>query len=153
MVNFDISNYPPPNLLNKFNTVFSSNVLEHIKDDKKALKNLSSTLKNDGRLILLVPAKMMVYGRLDKSLGHYRRYEKEGLRKTVELAGFRVEEIYYFNILGLLAWKIRDMVTKENELKNSQIKLFDSIVPLLKIIESIIKPPIGISLIVVAKKK
>lgn len=152
VIHYDITKNPPKELQNKFNTIYSSNVLEHVEDDREALTNLRKTLIKNGRLILLVPAKKRFYGRLDKSLGHFRRYEKDELISVIEKSGFEIEKLYYFNILGLLAWKIRDVITKENELKSTQIKLFDSIVPVLKLIESMVKPPMGISLIVVARK-
>lgn len=150
----DIENQTPKRFVGSFSSIFGVNVLEHIKDDKKALKNIHALLKKNGKLILLVPAKQFAYTRLDKELGHYRRYEKESLTKNLEAAGFAVNEIFYFNIVGLLSWIIRDKVERKNiYLKPYQIALFDSIVPILKTIESVIRLPIGISLIVYASKK
>ncbi len=136
-----------------FRSIFGINVLEHIEDDEKALANLNTLLKKNGELMLLVPAKQFAYTRLDKDLGHYRRYEKKELREKVENAGFIINEMFYFNIVGLLSWIIRDKVERENiQLKPYQVALFDSIVPILRVIESTIKPPVGISLIVRARK-
>lgn len=150
----DIENQTPKRFVGSFSSIFGVNVLEHIKDDKKALKNIHALLKKNGKLILLVPAKQFAYTRLDKELGHYRRYEKASLTKNLEAAGFAVNEIFYFNIVGLLSWIIRDKVERKNiYLKPYQIALFDSIVPILKTIESVIRLPIGISLIVYASKK
>lgn len=142
----------------KFRSFFSSicgvNVLEHIKDDEAALRNIASMLKKHGSLSLLVPAKQFAYTRLDKELGHYRRYERKELSEKIERAGFIIDELFYFNIVGLLSWIVRDKIErKQIQLKPYQISLFDSIVPFLKVIESWIRPPIGISLIVRARKK
>lgn len=139
---------------NHFRTVYSVNVLEHIKDDQKALSNIYSMLEKSGKIVLLVPAKRRVYSKLDKKLGHYRRYEKEELRKKLEEANFFVEEVNYFNALGLISWVVRNMLTKNhNELKKSHVRMFDILVPVLRLIEPRYGLPFGISLIAVARKK
>lgn len=138
----------------KFNTVFSVNVLEHIKDDEKALKNMYKLLNEKGRVVILVPAKKFAYKKLDKRLGHFRRYEKSELKEKIENAGFKVEQIEYFNVVGLLSWIIRDAVSSKNtHLKPQQVKLFDFIVPLLRKLEPTRGLPIGISLIAVGVKR
>lgn len=137
----------------KFFSVVGVNVLEHIKNDGVALKNVREYLKPGGKLILLVPAKKNIYTKLDKNLGHFRRYEKKELIQKIEKSGYDIEKIYFFNIVGLLSWIIRDKVEKENiHLGKKQIVLFNSIVPILRVLESFIKIPVGISLIVVARK-
>ena len=40
----------------KYDTVFSLNVVEHIKDDSLAISNCKKFLKDGGALIILVPA-------------------------------------------------------------------------------------------------
>lgn len=138
---------------NKYNTIYAVNVLEHIENDLLALKNMYRLLNNKGRVVLLVPAKRRAFTHLDKMLGHFRRYEKDELQNKMENAGFLVESINYFNIVGLLSWMIRDKINSNaGILSPTQVKLFDFIVPILKIIESIAKPPAGISLIVVGRK-
>lgn len=149
----DISKKPLKKFESFFASVYAINVLEHIKDDANALKNIHKILKKNGKLLLLVPAKKKAYTRLDKELGHYRRYEKEELRNTLELSGFKIEKIYFFNIVGLLSWTVRDKVSRNKKaLKPYQIRIFDSIVPILRLLESIMIVPVGISLIVVARK-
>jgi SAM-dependent methyltransferase len=149
----DISKKPAKKFESFFASVYAINVLEHIKDDNKALQNMHKLLKKDGKLLLLVPAKKKAFTRLDKELGHYRRYEKKELADKLESAGFVIDTIYFFNIVGLLSWTIRDKVSRNKKaLKPYQIRIFDSIVPILRFIESKIKMPVGISLIVVARK-
>src|SRR5690606_34687437 len=73
---------------NHFNTIYSVNVLEHIKNDEIALQNMNKLLNKGGRVIVLVPAKKSAFRKLDKYLGHYRRYEKEELKRIIENSGF-----------------------------------------------------------------
>lgn len=150
----DITKKPQKKVTNFFKTIFAVNVLEHIEDDEEALKNIYPMLKKNGRLILLVPAKRFAYTQLDKQLGHYRRYEKDELIKKLTAADYKIEHIKFFNIVGLISWYVRNRINRGNiNLKPYHIKLFDMIVPILRAIESIIAIPVGISLIVVARKK
>jgi phospholipid N-methyltransferase len=137
----------------KFKTIYAVNVLEHIKDDEKALINLNLMLQKEGMLVLLVPAKKFAYTRLDKNLGHYRRYEKTVLEKKLRKANFKIVKVEYFNVIGLFSWILRNFLTRNhNELKTNHVKLFDSIVPLLRRVEPTRGLPFGISLIAVARK-
>lgn len=139
---------------NKFKTIYSVNVLEHIKDDKKALKNISLLLEKGGRFVCLVPAKQFAFTKLDKNLGHYRRYEKNELEDKLSKANFKIEVLEYFNVLGLASWMIRDWLNRnDTDLKKSHVKTFDAIVPLLRLIEPKHNLPMGISLIAVGVKK
>lgn len=139
--------------INKFQSIIAINVMEHIEDDGKALKNMYHMLQKNGKVLLLVPAKRFAFSRLDKSLGHFRRYEKKEFAKKLEKAGFVIEKIYFFNIVGLLSWTVRDKIERGHHMKPWQIKLFDRIVPLLAVIENYVKPPVGISLIAIARKQ
>jgi SAM-dependent methyltransferase len=153
VISYDVTKRPSQELIGAIETVFAVNVFEHIQDDLLALRQVYQLLKPQGKLLILVPAKQVAYTRLDKSLGHFRRYEKKDLEEKMLKAGFRIEKLYYFNTLGLLSWIIRDKFTKNNrELSARQIALFDKIVPLLRFIESQVSVPIGISLICVATK-
>ncbi len=149
----DITEKPKKKFMSFFASVFAINVLEHIENDYLALKNMHYMLKPKGKLIILVPAKKFAYTKLDHDLGHFRRYEKEELEKKLRETGYKIEKIFFFNLVGLLSWTIRDKVKRHNvTLKPYHIKIFDSIVPILRVIEGIVKIPVGISLIVVARK-
>jgi len=152
-VNFlDITQPPPERLVGSFQTVIGINVLEHIEEDEKALIHLQTVLKPSGRLLLLVPAKKWAYTDLDKQLGHFRRYEKKELAEKLAKASFQIEKLYFFNIIGLMSWIIRDKLQRSGGLRPYQISSFDTIVPVLKVIESKVSLPLGISLIAIAQK-
>jgi hypothetical protein len=65
---------------------------------------------------------------------------------------FQIEKLYFFNIVGLMNWIIRDKIERSGGLRSYQISLFDSIVPFLKRVESKVRMPLGISLIAIAQK-
>src|ERR1700682_2530026 len=65
-----------PDLLEKFDTVFALNVIEHIENDLQAIQNAKSLLRANGKLVVLVPAGEWLFNSLDRELGHYKRYSK-----------------------------------------------------------------------------
>ena len=66
---------------NQYDFIYSSNVLEHIYDDIKSLKQLESKLTKNGTLVLYLPAFQMLYSDLDRAVGHFRRYSKKRILK------------------------------------------------------------------------
>lgn len=153
VLQLDITKEIPEHLQAKFGSVFAINVLEHIQDDGKALSHISQLLQKNGKVILLVPAKRFAYTLLDKKLGHHRRYEKEDLRSLVEKNGFKIEELYFFNAVGLISWVGRSILERSGNLRSYQVTLFDKLVPVLKRVESHLQLPFGISLVIIAAKK
>jgi len=132
-------------------TIVCINVLEHIKDDVKALSNCYELLSRGGNLILFVPAIPKLYGSLDKSLGHYRRYSLREIENKLNSVGFRVIFSKYFNIVGIIGWFISSKIFKRELIPSYHLKVFNLITPLLKL-EKRIRIPIGLSLIAVGKK-
>ncbi len=53
MVNFDIQSIPYPDA--SFDVIYCSHVLEHVADDRRAMRELRRVLRPDGWAILLVP--------------------------------------------------------------------------------------------------
>lgn len=91
--------------------VFTLNVLEHIEDDAAALGEIHRVLKPGGRLMIYVPAFMLLYSSMDAHVGHHRRYRMQGLHNLVLQAGFKVEKQRYTDALGFfatLAFKLFD---------------------------------------------
>lgn len=135
-----------------FDTIVCMNVLEHIKDDRKALRNMNSLLKRGGRLILLVPAFSFAYGQLDHDLGHFRRYTIKSAEGKVKEAGFKIIEKKYLNWLGLIGWTINAKILGKRIIPEGQLKLFDKVARLFLFIEKFISPPFGLSALVIGEK-
>jgi len=136
----------------RFRTVICSNVLEHIQKEDKALKNLLQILESGGRLILLVPALKSLFVTLDVSLGHHRRYAKRELKQRLEKNGFVVEKCLYLNLLGIVGWFLNGKIFKRQMLSANQVFFYDKLIPFIKVIEKVLGPPIGLSLIFVCRK-
>jgi glycosyltransferase involved in cell wall biosynthesis len=71
----DVSSFPHPG--EQYDTVICLNVIEHIADDRAALRNIKSVLSPSGRAIILVPQGPRNMGTLDEVLGHRRRYTQQ----------------------------------------------------------------------------
>ncbi len=154
IIKSNILNLPGKVKNNSFDTVVMINVLEHIKDDDRAIKIVKKVLKKNGKLALMVPAFNILFGPLDKNVGHYRRYNKKMLKNLLIKNNFEIENIYYMNFVGFFGWLLNVKILRRNYTPKNQSFLFDKfIVPILKWIERWIKPPVGQSLIVIAKKK
>ena len=136
----------------KFDTIVCLNVLEHIKDDVATVNNLHKLLKKNGKLILLVPAHRFLYGEIDRSIGHFRRYDKIALTKKFEKLGFKVAFSRRINFLGALGWFIAGKILQKETVGEENIKIFNLIAPLVLPLENLIEPPIGTSILIDAKK-
>ena len=140
-------------LREKIDTAVAVNVLEHINDDTGAFKNVYSSLKKGGHFIVLVPAHQALYNIIDKSIGHYRRYAKKDLIAKAEGAGFKVDELFYFNFFSIFVWYLNGNILKKNTLNAGFLKIFDFFVPVFRALEkNILKGKIGISLIIILEK-
>lgn len=136
----------------KFDTVVCLNVLEHIRDDKKALKNMYGLLRSGGHLILLVPAYDFLFGRIDKEIGHFRRYNKKLLKSLLEEVSFKIVKTRVINFLGAVGWWIVSKLFLESRVSESKIKVFNLIAPAFLFLENFIQPPFGTSILIIAKK-
>lgn len=136
----------------KFDVIVCLNVLEHIKDDAAAGNNLYQLLRKGGKLILLAPAHWFLYGEIDRSIGHFRRYNKRGLIKQLGGVGFKVTWSRNINFLGALGWFITGRILKKEKVDGKAIKIFNLIAPFFLSPEDLFEPPIGTSILVVAKK-
>jgi len=142
---------PRPASLADVGTVFCSNVLEHITDEKAAFGNIKQVLRKGGRLILVVPAGEALFASLDSALGNCRRFSVPSVTARLHEAGFEVETCFSMNKVGVFGWWFNGKILRRKTLGRFQLKLFNALVPVFKIVDPLL-PWMGLSLIVVAKK-
>jgi SAM-dependent methyltransferase len=134
-------------------TVVSINVLEHIPDDRSALRAMAEILPDGGRAILLVPAIPWLYGSLDAAFDHCRRYDRRELVEKVEAAGLAVESVRFLNLLGVLSWLAVGRVLRRKTLTPASVRLYDRwVLPTVLRLERRTPPPIGQNLLLVARR-
>jgi len=137
-----------PELLGRFDGMFALNVLEHIKNDALAVANSFKLLKPGGRMVILVPAGMWLYNEFDKSLEHFRRYNKKSLSAIFQANNFDIVHKQYFNMAGMPGWFISGAVCGNRTIPAGQMRLFNKLVPLFKIADRCVLNQIGLSVIV-----
>jgi SAM-dependent methyltransferase len=128
------------------------NVLEHIDDDSGTIQRIASILPAGGRIVLLAPAFPSLYGPIDRNLGHCRRYSRAGIRQLARAAGLEIRKLRYVNAVGFFGWWINAHLLHRTAQSESQIHLFDRLVPVISRVESILPPPFGQSLFAVLEK-
>jgi 2-polyprenyl-3-methyl-5-hydroxy-6-metoxy-1,4-benzoquinol methylase len=137
----------------KFDTIICINVLEHIKDDLKAIQNLKNLLKEGGKLIIIVPSHQFLYGAIDESISHFRRYNKNDLSKIFNTLGLQILKNKRLNFLGAIGWFIAGRILKDDIVQKNKIQIFNIIGPLFLFPENFVEPPIGISILLIAQRK
>jgi SAM-dependent methyltransferase len=99
-------NHPP--FEERFMLVGMFDVLEHISDERSALRSIHDLLLPDGVLIVMVPAHMSLWSYFDVDADHCRRYSVSYLQAELSEAGFEVEyQTQFFSILYPLMWMTR----------------------------------------------
>ncbi|MFC1490175.1 class I SAM-dependent methyltransferase [Candidatus Latescibacterota bacterium] len=133
-------------------TIIGLNVLEHIKDDIHALKEMASILSPGGRVILQLPAHKILYGSLDRNLDHYRRYTVPEIKEKFSESGFIPEKIRRINMFGTFGWFLCSRILKKEILPEGQLSLFNKLTPAFIALERIMPTPFGLSILAVARK-
>ena len=133
-----------------FDTVLCLNVLEYLNDPQPVLESLRRTLQPNGVLVALAPQGPGLFGTIDRSLGHLRRYCVADARRTLEAAGFVIEKCYQFNKAGTPPWWAYGKVMGSTRINKPVLKAFDKTVWLWSRIEALLPWP-GLSLIMVAR--
>lgn len=138
----------------KLDAAVSSNVLEHLADDVGCLRLLHDALRPGGALAVFVPARAELFGSLDESVGHLRRYTRTLLHSRLEAAGFFVEWARYGNLAGVLPWLVSGRVLKQRALGSSSLRFYDRwVFPASARIERLLGLPYGLNLAALARRQ
>jgi glycosyltransferase involved in cell wall biosynthesis len=134
-----------------FDTVLCINVLEHIEPDVEVLRGFHELLAPGGRAIILVPAGRWLYGEMDRGLGHHRRYVRNELCDKMTEAGFEVERVFGINRLSPPFWFFNGRVLRRRAVPDLQVRIFDRLGPLMRLVE-LIRPLPPLSMIAVGRR-
>ena len=139
----------------RYDYIFTSNVLEHIEDDRSALKFIFDHLIKSGKLGIFVPANKYLFSHIDKKLNHFRRYSKRDLMQKVSERGFHIDTCIYVDSLGLFAWLFLKLFRVQISDSDSRILLiYDRFVwPISKFLDKLgLKKLFGKNLLLLATK-
>lgn len=113
---------------------------------------MRAALKPDGVAVILAPLGLALFGSLDRSLGHKRRYSAAGIRALLESHGFTVEAIYSFNKAGAPPWWAYSRVLGSKNINKPVLKIFDKTVWFWSRIDRFMPWP-GLSLIAIGRRQ
>lgn len=88
----------PEPLHDCFDVVGMFDVLEHIHDDRAALRWVADRLKPGGIAVITVPACPFLWTEHDEAAHHHRRYTSTALRAIIP-DELKIEHLTYFNVL------------------------------------------------------
>ncbi|HWH44346.1 MAG TPA: methyltransferase domain-containing protein [Thermoleophilaceae bacterium] len=134
-----------------FDLVVCQNVLEHVEREAEAVAAMARALAPGGTLALLVPAGPRLFGSLDVSYGHHRRYDRERLAAVVAGAGLEVRDLRPFNLLGVPGWWLSNR-TGRSGIGAVPLAAYDLGARAWRPLERRLRPRHGLSLICHAEK-
>jgi SAM-dependent methyltransferase len=147
-----IKNQTIDNIKKKYDTIIYYDVLEHIKNDLNEVKLASKKLNKNGYLIFSVPAYQTFYSSFDKSVGHFKRYNKKDFIVLGKKTGLKIEKLAYYDSMGFLFLVLNKFFSlKQTNLEN-KVYLWNLLMPISKLIDLLTFNKFGKSLLCVFKK-
>ena len=142
--------------------VLVTDVIEHVDDDLLALQEVARVLTPHGFALITVPTFQSLWGLQDEVAHHKRRYRMNELLALIEKAGLQPLRSYYFNyLLFVPIWLARQIIRlvgaefkSENEVNSPVInRVLTWIFRLDCLTAPLLRPPVGVSALVIAKKR
>jgi hypothetical protein len=99
----------------------------------------------------LAPQSPALYGSLDQTLGHRRRFTAAELRELLAKHGFAVERMAQLNKIGTVGWWLYGKVLRRKRISKVTLKIFDKTVWFWRLVDGLMPWP-GLSLVAVARK-
>lgn len=141
--------------------VLATDIVEHVDDDARAVREVARVLRPGGAALLTVPAFPALWGRQDEVSHHRRRYRRGELEAVVGRTGLHIAERFYFNYLLLPPiWAARRVMAalrirpeSENEVNTPLLnRLLLGLFTLDVRTARRLRPPAGVSLLLLCKK-
>ena len=144
-----------------FELVVATDVIEHVDQDDKALKEIHRVLKPAGHALITVPAFQSLWGIQDVVAHHKRRYRMACLCDRIAESGLLLTHSFYFNFLLFAPiWAARQFfrlwqpaISSENEVNSKLLNRILGAVFMLDIhMAPRLRPPFGVSILALAQK-
>ena len=137
----------------KYDTIIYLDVVEHIEDDQNEILSAYNRLNKDGYLIINVPAFQFLYTDYDKKIGHYRRYSKSSFKRLLQNLDINNFNMSYFDSIGFCLIFFSKYLAVSNKVNlQGGVKFWNFLIPISKILDILLSPLIGKSLMVIIKK-
>jgi 2-polyprenyl-3-methyl-5-hydroxy-6-metoxy-1,4-benzoquinol methylase len=147
-------------LLGTYDVVVLYDVIEHLAEPSALLKSAVRHLKPNGYLLINVPALQMLYSAYDKTVGHYRRYNKKTLTQELSGLSLEIKDQRYWGMLMLPLLLLRQallLVKRQNVVRTGFVppaQWINSVLRTFASFESkfLPHPPGGTSLMMACQK-
>jgi SAM-dependent methyltransferase len=109
----------------RFDLITCLDVLEHIEDDRGALRQLRRAARPGAVLLVTVPAYPLLWSSHDELNRHCRRYTRAELLRRAFEAGWRPLRTTYFNALLLpvaAVWRLGERLRPDRAPRTSELK-------------------------------
>ena len=141
--------------------IVAMDILEHLDHDIGGIRSFYQALKDEGILILTVPAFNSLWGIQDEVTGHKRRYSRQEIVNKLRQEGFEIMKSSYFNfflfspiffarqLIRLFGLKIES----ENKINSPMINFFlKAIFSFESYVLKYFQFPFGVSIFCIARK-
>lgn len=153
-----------------FDVAIATEVLEHLPDDRAGAAELARVLRPGGACVVSVPAHPLLWDVTDEWAGHFRRYTRRGLIRLFADAGMSVEAVRFWGFPSVLIYHKLVFVPwvhlqrRRSSEKKAEIPPVSRppgnfrrvagalLEPLFRIDAAFSRLPLGIGLILVARK-
>ncbi|MFC1806813.1 glycosyltransferase [Candidatus Omnitrophota bacterium] len=86
----------------RFDIVTCLDILEHVSDPIEVLHECKRVMRDNGKMVITVPAFAFLWSQHDEALCHFRRYDKVSLCADLHESGFKIERLGYFFFISFL---------------------------------------------------
>lgn len=168
LVNGDVTQLPFES--GSFDLILALDLMEHVEDHERMIREFSRVLRKGGCLMATVPAHPFLWSDHDIALHHYRRYTKASLRRLLREGDFRPIKFSYgitFTFPPIVAFRMVQKLwhgivgsVRTNRPKAHLIELRPSLnrtmIRLLQVEAALLRRmnlPFGVSLMTLAQKR
>ena len=137
----------------RFDTILYIDVLEHIEDDRAELANAASRLEVGGRIIVLSPAHQMLFTPFDAAIGHFRRYNRQMLRR-ISPPDLLLDRLFYLDSAGLVLSGANLLLLRQSMPTTSQLRVWDKfVIPISRVLDRFLFNSVGKSIVGVWQRR
>ena len=136
-----------------FDCILYIDVLEHIEDDRRQIATASRLVRTGGHIVVVSPAHMWLFSEFDKSIGHLRRYNKDGIRrlkpdKCIE------QNLIYLDSIGVMLSLGNALALRRAIPTETQILTWDRLcIPVSRVVDRLSLGIVGKSILAVWRKQ
>ena len=141
--------------------IVAMDILEHLDNDVEGIHSFYQALKEEGILILTVPAFRSLWGIQDEVTFHKRRYSRYEIVNKLQQEGFEIMKSSYFNFflffpILFARWTIHFLnlkIESENKINSSMLNLFLRAIFSMEVyVLKHFSFPFGVSIFCIARK-